>query len=114
MSEANKYGLLINYEYCTGCHSCEVACKKEHDFPTGEYGIKLLFDGIRKNIDGIWEYTYLPLPTHMCDLCADRVSEGRLPTCCHHCQSGIMWYDTVENLAELIKDKPRSCIFTPL
>ena len=21
-------GILINYEYCTGCHSCEVACKK--------------------------------------------------------------------------------------
>ena len=19
--------ILINYEYCTGCHSCEVACK---------------------------------------------------------------------------------------
>ncbi|MFC1640021.1 4Fe-4S binding protein [Gemmatimonadota bacterium] len=21
-----EYGLLIDYEYCTGCHACEVAC----------------------------------------------------------------------------------------
>jgi serine/threonine protein kinase len=25
-----RYGLLIDYEYCTGCHSCEVACQMEH------------------------------------------------------------------------------------
>ncbi len=26
---------LIDYEFCTGCQSCEVACKEEHDFPVG-------------------------------------------------------------------------------
>ena len=34
-------GILINYEYCTGCHSCEVACKKHLELPKGEFGIKL-------------------------------------------------------------------------
>ena len=24
-----KYALLIDYEYCTGCHSCEIACRNE-------------------------------------------------------------------------------------
>ena len=24
------YGLLISYEWCSGCQSCEVACKEEH------------------------------------------------------------------------------------
>ena len=24
-------GILINYDYCTGCHSCEVACKVVHE-----------------------------------------------------------------------------------
>ncbi len=28
-------GILINYEYCTGCHSCEVACKKRLGSPKG-------------------------------------------------------------------------------
>ena len=26
-----EYGLLIDYEYCSGCHACETACKMEHD-----------------------------------------------------------------------------------
>ena len=28
-------GILINYDYCTGCHSCEVACKKASACPKG-------------------------------------------------------------------------------
>lgn len=112
MSET-KYGLLINYEYCTGCHTCEVACKKELHLPTGDWGIKLMQDGPRKNHMGKWEYTYLPLPTNLCNLCENRVAEGRLPTCVHHCQGGIMFYDTVDKLAEMMADRPRSVIFAP-
>ena len=56
-------GLLIDYEFCTGCHTCEVACKKVHDLPIGQYGIKALEYGPVKNIKGDWEWTYLPLPT---------------------------------------------------
>ena len=45
-----KNGLLINYNYCTGCHSCKVACQQEHDFPAGKNGIKVTeFD----DLDGI-------------------------------------------------------------
>ena len=25
----SKRAMLINYKYCTGCHSCEVSCRKE-------------------------------------------------------------------------------------
>ena len=28
---AEKYGLLIDYTWCTGCHSCEMACKDYKD-----------------------------------------------------------------------------------
>lgn len=107
----NKYGLLIQYEYCTGCHTCEVACKKAHDLPEGQYGIVLAQDGPRKNINGKWELTYMPFPTHLCDLCKDRVEEGRWPMCVHHCQSGVMVYDTLDNLAKIAAEKPRSVIF---
>ena len=40
-------GLLIDYEYCTGCHSCEVACREEHSFGIGTFGIKVMEDGPR-------------------------------------------------------------------
>ena len=36
-----RNGLLIDYEYCTGCHTCEVACKQEHNYPVGKWGIKV-------------------------------------------------------------------------
>ncbi|NTU90058.1 MAG: oxidoreductase, partial [Actinobacteria bacterium] len=38
---SKKYGLLVNFEFCTGCHSCEVACKKYLNLPKGEFGIKV-------------------------------------------------------------------------
>lgn len=106
-----NYGLFINYEYCTGCHSCEVACKKHLNLPAGQFGIHVLQDGPRQMPDGKWEYTYLPYPTHLCDLCAERVEEGRLPTCVHHCQAGVMEFGPYEELAKLLADQPKSVIF---
>lgn len=107
----SEYGLLIHHEYCTGCHSCEVACKNVLDLKEGEFGIRVLQDGPRKNPDGSWEYNYIPLPTTLCDLCAARVEEGRLPSCVHHCQGGIMFFDTLENLQALQATKARSSLF---
>ena len=36
-----KNGLLIDYKYCTGCHSCEVACKNHLGLKTGKWGIRI-------------------------------------------------------------------------
>lgn len=107
------YGLFINYEFCTGCHSCEVACKKALGLPEGQWGIKILQDGPRKNLKGKWDFTYLPLPTNLCDLCAERTQEGRLPSCVHHCQAGCMEYGTLEELSQLQAEYPRSAVFRP-
>lgn len=108
----SKNGLFINYEFCTGCHSCEVACKKEHKLPAGQFGMHVLQDGPRQMTDGKWEFTYLPYPSHQCDLCAKRVSEGRLPTCVHHCQAGVMEFGPLEELAKLAEKYPKSVIYS--
>ena len=36
-----RKGLLIDYDYCSGCQSCVVACKQEHGHPAGKFGIKV-------------------------------------------------------------------------
>lgn len=109
MAEKGKYGLFIDYEYCSGCQACVTACKMEHEMPEEDFGIILKQDGPRKCSDGVWEYNYLPVPTHLCDLCAARVAEGKLPSCVHHCQDAVMVYGPVEELArkavESKKDK---------
>lgn len=32
-----QYGFLIDQRSCIGCHACTVACKSEHDVPTGVF-----------------------------------------------------------------------------
>ena len=69
--------LMIDYEFCTGCHACEVACKKHLEVGEGQYGIHVLQDGPRELPDGRWEYNFLPMPTSLCDMCAGRIAEGK-------------------------------------
>lgn len=46
--------LFINYEFCTGCHSCELACRNENKIPLGDFGIKLLENRPRQHENGSW------------------------------------------------------------
>ena len=105
-------GLLIQYEYCTGCHTCEVACKQEPTYPAGKWGIKIneiLAEGQKRmRID------YLPFPTEFCDLCAARTGRGELPSCVKHCQAQCMIYGALHDLIKLVEKLPRSVIYVPL
>jgi Fe-S-cluster-containing dehydrogenase component len=107
-------GLLIEYEYCTGCQSCVVACKQEHGYPQGIGGIKLNEiitegDGQRERL----RIDYLPFPTKYCDLCAARTRRGEKPACVKACQAATMWYGSLSTLAALMEEKPHSALFTP-
>jgi len=108
-----KYGLLIDYEWCSGCHSCEVACKEEHGFPVGKHGIRVLEDGpwLINNHDT--NFNHIPTPTDLCDLCAERVSKGRKPSCVHHCLCQCMEFGTIEELAVKLGTKGKQYLWVP-
>ena len=106
-----EYGLLIDYEWCSGCHTCEVACQMEHDFPTDQYGIKILDVGPWEYDEHKWVYGYMPFPTDQCDMCADRTSKGKLPTCVHHCQAACMKYGTLQELGSELAKKEKQTLF---
>ena len=106
-------GLLIDYKFCTNCHTCEIACKQELDIPEGKWGIKV-YDVGPWHIEGEkWQMAWVPVPTDMCDLCADRVSKGKLPACVHNCYAGCMQYGTIEELAKELAKKPMQVLFAP-
>ena len=111
--------ILINYDYCTGCHSCEVACKKELGLPEGEFGIKLTETGPWEYEGepagpGRWEWTWLPVLTKACDLCEGRVAEGGVPSCVLHCLSNSIEYGTLEELAGKMAEREAQCsLFLP-
>lgn len=110
---AEKYGILIDYDFCTGCHSCEVACKKEHDLPEGQYGIQVTEIGPWKIGEDKWEWTFMPVITQLCDLCHDRVADNKLPTCVHHCQAWCMYYGIVEELSAKMDGRARAALVVP-
>lgn len=106
-------GLLIEYNYCTGCHSCEVACQMEHKLPVDKWGIKLVEIGPWLISEDKWQYEFIPVPTDQCDLCADRVAKGKRPTCVKHCQASAMTYGKIDELTKIVKDKTKTVLFTP-
>ncbi len=76
-------------------------------------GIKVLQDGPRPLENGKYEYNYLPMPTSLCNLCEERLKAGKKPSCVQHCQSVIMRYGPVEELAKQMNDKAHVVMFTP-
>ena len=107
-----KYGLLIDYEYCTGCHTCEIACKQEHNYPVGKEGIKV-FEYIQKLHSDKLYITHIPFPTELCNLCTPRVKEGRPPACVKHCMADVMKFGKVSKLAAEMRKKTRQVLWVP-
>lgn len=104
-----KKGLLIQYDYCTGCMACVVACKQEHGYPEGRFGI--MVKDMTRETDGKVQVDFLPFPTDLCDLCSRRVASGGRPACVKHCMTACMSYGELADLAEEMETKPRSVLY---
>ncbi len=108
----SKNGLLIHYDFCTGCQTCAVACQQEHDFPAGQCGIQVteyVYAALKKAV----AVDYLPFPTELCDLCINRHQAGEAPACVKHCQSFCMQFGPLDELVKQMEVKPRSVLFSP-
>ena len=108
-----RNGLLIDYEFCTGCQSCEVACKEEHGIPVGQWGIKVIDEGPWQISEKTWNWNKIAVPTDLCDLCADRVAEDKKPTCVHHCLAQVLKFGPVDELVADLDRKPKQVLFVP-
>lgn len=108
-----RNGLLIDYEFCTGCQSCEVACKEEHGIPVGQWGIKVIDEGPWQISEKVWNWNKIAIPTDLCDLCADRVAEGKKPTCVHHCLAQVLKFGPIDELVADLDRKPKQALFVP-
>jgi len=110
---SSKYALLIDYKYCTGCHTCEVACQNEKGLSNDEWGIKVTEYGPAKLGDK-WYWNYVPVPSDLCDLCAERVEAGKKPSCVKHCLAHCMELVPAAELGEAMqKYAPNVASFIP-
>jgi len=106
-----QHGLLIDYEYCTGCHACEVACSQEYGWEPGMAGMKVIevVEPLPKDKAYL---AYIPFPTELCMLCARRTREGLDPACVKHCMAAVIKYGRIEDLAKEM-NKPRMVLWAP-
>ena len=105
-----KNGILINYHYCTGCHSCEVACQQEHNYPADVFGITVT-EHVLKTLDGL-SLDYVPFLTDLCNRCAHRTAKGEKPACVKHCQAFCMDYGPLDELQEKMKEGSKMILFS--
>lgn len=100
---SKRFGLLYDVYYCTGCHSCEVACEQENGYEAGECGVKvtehILNEKGKINID------YVPYMTNRCKLCMKRYVKGQKPACVKHCLANCIEFGTADELIEKAKDR---------
>lgn len=110
-----RNGLLIDYEWCTGCYSCVVACQEEHGFPSDQWGIRVHEDGLWQIGDDPhkWNWNKIAFPTDLCDLCQDRTSKGREPSCVHHCLAQVIQYGAIDELVKELDKKPKQFLVAP-
>lgn len=106
-----EYGILVDYEWCTGCKSCEMACQMEKGLPIGQAGVKVFQVGPWKIEEDKWQYDYSVIFGDMCDLCAERVGTGKKPTCVKHCEAQCMEYGPLDELATKLGRHPKQALF---
>ena len=108
-----RKALFIEYDYCTGCHACEVACKQEHNYSEGRCGIKVE-EVVTVGVDeGDINVSFVPYTTRFCDLCVRRVGAGDEPACVKHCQARCMAFGDVAKMAKLMEKTPKSSLYAP-
>ncbi|HXG36683.1 MAG TPA: oxidoreductase [Dehalococcoidia bacterium] len=107
----DQHGLLIDFEWCTGCHACEIAGKFMNNLKADQKCIDV-GQGKRQVGDRV-VLDFIPRPTELCHLCAPRTAQGKLPACVHHCPPQVIRYGTRAELEEAAKAKPNQILWFP-
>jgi Fe-S-cluster-containing dehydrogenase component len=105
-----KYGLYIDFDWCSGCHACEMACKQENNLKADQWGIKVIERTYESN--GKLVIEYIPIPTELCGFCMSRLANNELPACVHHCMTDCMAFGPIEEMTKLAAEKKKSVVWS--
>ncbi|MBR2790472.1 MAG: 4Fe-4S dicluster domain-containing protein [Eggerthellaceae bacterium] len=94
----SKFSFVINLDRCSGCQSCEIACKYENNIPLGEYWSHVLRVGPTGTFPKVQMY-WLPAQCQQCE---------NAP-CVHVCPTGASYRDPKTNLVLINKEACIGC-----
>jgi len=94
---AGRLALRFDLERCTGCRSCEVACKQEHGLGPGEFRTRVVWLGDSKAAD----LSFLALACQHCER----------PACLRACPVNpkAIVKDSVTGVVRLLEDRCTGC-----
>ncbi len=107
-----QYAMLIDYEYCTGCRTCEIACRQEYGREAGKLSGVEVKEFIHTLPSGRLFITNMPTFTKACVFCAGRVRQGLQPACVQHCMARILTFGKIEDLQKQIPEKRKAILWT--
>lgn len=101
-----QYGFYFDSTRCTGCRTCEMACKDYNDLPAN-YAFRRVFDyeggDWKDNADGTFEPTSWAYHVSMaCNHCA-------MPACVANCPQGALEKDADTGLVSRDEEKCIGC-----
>ncbi|MFC1979093.1 oxidoreductase [Chloroflexota bacterium] len=108
----SDYGLLVDYEYCTACHACEVACKQEHRIEAGKTGGVKVVELLQELPSGGLDIINMPILTHLCYFCAPRIKNAQLPACVQHCLADCLKFGLLDDINKEVPRKRKAVIYT--
>lgn len=112
MPKKPTHGLLIDYEYCTGCFACRVACCQEHGHKAPMSGMQVI-EQVQPLPGGKAYLAFIPFPTELCILCAGRTKKGKQPSCVQHCMANVIKWGPLEELSKELGKKSRLVLWSP-
>jgi ferredoxin len=124
-SDATKIFRTTTWSAGPGCHGgCGVLAHvkdgklvkiegdPDHPHEPGLSGMHV-FEHVQPLPGGKPYLTYLPFPTEMCVLCRPRTRKGLKPACAQHCMADVITFGRLEELCEIMKQKPRMVLWAP-
>jgi len=97
------HALVVDYNCCSGCHSCEIACNQEYNFPIGVSGIKV-YESTMKCGNRVF-VNYIPVRTDLCTFCVRQLKKGKQPSCVQHCLANCLEIKAISELAQNLGTK---------
>lgn len=105
-------GILVDYHYCSGCHTCEIACAVSHGLPNEQAGVVLNHVGPWEAVDGTWQEDFIPFFTKNCNLCrAGEQAHNGKTMCEHHCQAQCIKVGELSELQAELAERPNQALY---